>query len=64
MGWEGFGKYVKALATYLKRAVLSMIHTFEIITSNFLSLHRNVLFCNGLRQGSGYLNKLGGKEGF
>jgi len=49
MGWEEFGKYMKALATYLKRAVLSMIHPFEIITSNFLSLHRNVLFCNGLR---------------
>ena len=49
MGWEEFGKYMKALARDLKRAVLSMIYAFEIITSGFLSLHRNVLFCNGLR---------------
>jgi len=41
-----------------------MIHPFEIITSGFLSLHRNVLFCNGLRQGSGYLNKLEGNRVF
>ena len=64
MAWEEFGKYMKALARDLKRAVLSMIHAFEIITSGFLSLHRNVLFCNGLRKGSGYLNKLGEKVGF
>ena len=64
MAWEEFGKYMKALARDLKRAVLSMIHAFEIITSGFLSFNRNVLFCNGLHKGSGYLNKLGGKEGF
>jgi len=64
MAWEEFGKYMKALATDVKRAVLSMIHPFEIITSGFLSFQRNVLFCNGLRQGSGYLNKLGGNRVF
>jgi len=63
MAWEDWD-YMKELARDLKRAVLSMIHAFEIITSSFLSFQRNVLFCNGLRQGSGYLNKLGGTEGF
>jgi len=51
---------MKALARNFKRAVLSMIQAFEIITSGFLSFHRNVLYFNCLRQGSGYLNKLGG----
>jgi len=63
MAWEDWD-YMKALATDLKRAVLSMIHAFEIITSGCLSFQWNVLFCNGLHQGSGYLNKLGGEEGF
>jgi len=61
---EGIEEYLKELARDLKRAVLSMIYAFEIITSGFLSLQRNVLYCNGLHKGSGYLNKLGGKEGF
>ena len=64
MAWEEFGKYMKALARDFKRAVFSMIQAFEIITSGFLSFHRNVLYFNGLRQGSGYLNELGEKEGF
>ena len=55
---------MKEMTIDLKRAVLSMIHAFEIITSSSLSFQRNVLLCNGLHQGSGYLNKLGGKEGF
>jgi len=48
-GLGGVWDYMKALARDFKRAVLSMIHAFEIITSGFLSSQRNVLFCNGLR---------------
>jgi len=62
MAWEEFGKYMKALARDLKRAVLSMINAFKTITSGSLRFQRNVLYCNGLRQGSGYLNELGGKR--
>jgi len=63
-GLEGVWDHMKALATDLKRIILSLIHTFEIITSGFLSFQRNVLFFNSLREGSGYLNKLGGKRVF
>jgi len=63
-GLGGVWDYLKKMTIDLKRAVLSMIHAFEINTSGFLSFQRNVLFYNGLRKGSGYLNKLGGDEVF
>ena len=63
-GLGGVWDYMKELPTDLKRPVLSLIQAFEIITSGFLSFHRNVLFCNGLRKGYGYLHKLGDRRVF
>jgi len=50
-GLVGVWDYMKEMTIDLKRAVLSMIHAFEIITSGFLSFQRNVLFCNGPASG-------------